>query len=319
MSWYHPSTLFDKIFESGIIIKGVTGALEFLGGLLLFFFDPSVIHQFLGAITQKELIEDPHDKIATFLLQSTEHLGGGGSRTFLIVYLWIHAVIKLIAVIGILRNQLWAYPFSLVTLSLFVLYQLYEIALHGSIGMILLTIFDFFILWLIWREWGKVRSPIVDKRDDATRESINIRLFRTTDANELSSVIIRCLREVNSKDYAADIIEKMCSYFTPEIIAKLAHERQMFVAEQNGQPVGTVSRDGNKVFTMFVNPDDAGQGIGTKLMGYIEHLVVEEGFKYIETGASITAHDFYHKLGYVDVRESETDFGLNYILRKPLR
>src|SRR5690348_9173850 len=106
MSWYHPSSLLDKIFEGGIIIKGITGALEFIGGLLLFFVDPSVIHRFLVFVTQKELLEDPHDKLVTFLLQSTQYLGDG--RLFLIIYLWIHAGIKLVAVIGILRNQLWA-------------------------------------------------------------------------------------------------------------------------------------------------------------------------------------------------------------------
>lgn len=38
----------------------------------------------------------------------------------------------------------------------------------------------------------------------------------------------------------------------------------------------------------------------------------------METGASITAHGFYLRLGYTDVRESRTEFGLNYVLRKPL-
>jgi len=79
-----------------------------------------------------------------------------------------------------------------------------------------------------------------------------------------------------------------------------------------------VSRDENKVFTMFVNPDYAGSGVGSRLMDYIESLAAGEGFSFMETGASITAHDFYRKRGYVDVRESETEFGLNYILRRPL-
>lgn len=147
---------------------------------------------------------------------------------------------------------------------------------------------------------------------------MSIRLFKLADASELSRVITRCLREVNSKDYTADIIEKMCAHFTPEVIAKLAQERQMLVAEQNGKPVGTVSREGNKVFTMFINPDLRNRGIGRRLMERVEDLAAEEGFEYMETGASITAHDFYRKLGYLDVRESETNFGLNYILQKPL-
>jgi uncharacterized membrane protein len=161
MSTFRPTNLFDKIFEGGIILKGASGAIEFLTGLVLFFVSPTAIHNFLVFITQRELIEDPHDKIANFLLQHTQHVGSG-SRVFIIAYLWVHALIKLIAVIGILKNQLWAYPFSLITLGLLMLYQLYTIFfVHPTIGMILLTIFDVFILWLIWREYGKVKALLV--------------------------------------------------------------------------------------------------------------------------------------------------------------
>ena len=70
--------------------------------------------------------------------------------------------------------------------------------------------------------------------------------------------------------------------------------------------VGTVSRDGNQVYAMFVDPDRAGHGIGRRLMQHIEHLAAEEGHDYLEGGASITARDFYLRLGYIDVRESRT-------------
>lgn len=159
MSWYHPSSLLDKIFEGGIILKGISGGLEFIGGLLLFFVDPSAIHRFISFITQQELLEDPNDKIANTLLNATQNIGTNG-RGFLIIYLWIHALIKLIAVIGILKNQLWAYPFSLIALGTLMIYQVYSIIVDKSIGMVLLTIFDVFILWLIWREYGKAKLSL---------------------------------------------------------------------------------------------------------------------------------------------------------------
>jgi len=157
MSWYRPANLFDKIFEGGIILKGVDGALEFVGGLLVLFVSPATLHNFITLITHRELVEDPHDKVANLLVHATNHYAAGG-RTFLVIYLWVHAAIKLIAVVGILKNQLWAYPFSLITLGLLVMYQLYSIFfVKASASMILLTLFDVFILWLIWREYGKVR------------------------------------------------------------------------------------------------------------------------------------------------------------------
>lgn len=160
MSTFHPTSLFDKIFEGGIILKGISGALEFLSGLLLLFISPATMHNFITFVTQRELLEDPHDKVANLLVHSTQHFGSG-SRVFIIAYLWIHATIKLVAVIGIIKNQLWAYPFSLVTLGLLMLYQLYTIFfIHATIGMVLLTIFDVFILWLIWQEYGKVKHTL---------------------------------------------------------------------------------------------------------------------------------------------------------------
>jgi uncharacterized membrane protein len=160
MSWYHPSNLFDKVFEGGIILKGIDGALEFLGGLLVLFVSPTALHNFIAFITHRELVENPHDKIANLLIHATSHYADGG-RTFLVIYLWIHAAIKLIAVIGILKNLLWAYPFSLISLGLLVIYQLYDIFfVRVSVGMVLLTLFDVIIIGLIWREYNKVRQTL---------------------------------------------------------------------------------------------------------------------------------------------------------------
>ena len=144
-----------------------------------------------------------------------------------------------------------------------------------------------------------------------------VRKFEAADAPVVAGLIGRCLREVNSRDYSAEIIERMCAHFDAGRIAELATQREMFVAESDGV-VGTVSRDGNKVYTMFVRPDVAGQGVGRILMRHIEALAAAEGHGFMETGASITAHEFYRRLGYVDVRTSETEFGFNFILLRPL-
>jgi GNAT superfamily N-acetyltransferase len=145
-----------------------------------------------------------------------------------------------------------------------------------------------------------------------------IRPFRSGDGAAVSSIIVRCLREINIRDYPAEIITRMCAHFSAAQIEELAQDRQIFVAIEEQAVVGTVSRDGNKVFTMFVQPAMIGRGVGRQLMHHIEALAADEGYDYMETGASITAHGFYLRLGYVDVRTSETDFGLNYILRKSL-
>jgi uncharacterized membrane protein len=159
MSWYHPTTLLDKVFEGGLVIKGVLAAGEFLSGLLLLFISPASIHRFLAFITQQELTEDPHDKLAHFILHSADSLNVS-NKGFVVAYLWTLAVIKLIAVIGILRNILWVYPFAFVSLGLIMLYQVYSISVHPTVGLSLLTAFDIFILIMIWREYSKAKIKL---------------------------------------------------------------------------------------------------------------------------------------------------------------
>lgn len=148
--------------------------------------------------------------------------------------------------------------------------------------------------------------------------TVLVRAFLPCDADVVAALVQRCLREVNSRDYSSMIIDKMCAHFRPDRFNVLAESRDIYVAAEQTGVVGTVSRDGNKVFTMFVDPDVAGTGIGRALMEHIEVLAAGEGHGHMETGASITGHDFYLRLGYTDVRESETDFGFNWIMHKPL-
>jgi uncharacterized membrane protein len=157
MAWFKPTSVLDKTYEIGIALKGLDGALEVLGGFLLLLIKPSTINHLVVLLTQRELAQDPHDFIATHLLHSGQHLATGGT-IFAVIYLWGHGIIKLVVVIALLRNKLWAYPFSFVTLGLFVAYQTYQIARDHSIGLILLTVFDLFIIWLIWREYKQVRA-----------------------------------------------------------------------------------------------------------------------------------------------------------------
>jgi GNAT superfamily N-acetyltransferase len=107
--------------------------------------------------------------------------------------------------------------------------------------------------------------------------TVEIRRFRPADSVAVADVIERCLREVNSRDYPSDTIELMCAHFTPRQIERLAAERQMFVAVDQGDVVGTVSRDGNKVYTMFVHPRTIGQGVGRRLMVHVEALAAASG------------------------------------------
>jgi len=143
--------------------------------------------------------------------------------------------------------------------------------------------------------------------------------FKPEDADEVVAIIHRALFEVNSADYSAETIQSMVEELTPQALKDLALKRDVFVAKQNDRAVGTVSLDANKVFTLFVDNSLHDKGVGRELMDYVERLGKDRGYEEIELPASLTAHTFYLKLGYIDVRETHSDeHGTNIIMRKKL-
>jgi uncharacterized membrane protein len=144
----------DRVFEVGIVLKGLDGVLETIGGLLLLAVTPATINTVVASLTQHELSEDPNDLVATHLLGYAQGLSGT-SVTFAALYLLAHGIVKVVLVAALLRNQLWAYPWMIGFLTLFIGYQLYRLILHPALGLGALTVFDAVIVWLTWREWRK--------------------------------------------------------------------------------------------------------------------------------------------------------------------
>ena len=156
---FRPQNWLDRVFEIGIIGKGLNGAAELVGGLLLLFLSPDRIHRVLVALTQGELSEDPKDVIATHLLHTANGLTGH-AVLFGAVYLLAHGIVKVVLVVALLRNKVWAYPWMIVVLLLFIAYQVYRIALHATAGLVALTVFDLVIVALTWREYGQQRRRL---------------------------------------------------------------------------------------------------------------------------------------------------------------
>jgi uncharacterized membrane protein len=170
---FHPSNWLDRAFEVGIIAKGLDGLVEIVGGLSLLFLSPRDISRFAVRITQEELSEDPHDLVATYLLHTANGLTGH-AVLFGAVYLLSHGIVKVVLVIALLRNRLWAYPWMIGVLVIFIVYQLYRIALRPTAGLIALTVFDALIVALTIREYRVQRrlraekSTAVGERDAKT-------------------------------------------------------------------------------------------------------------------------------------------------------
>lgn len=144
------------LFRVSVILKGVNAGIEIIGGLLLYAISTSTMTAWVDRLTQEELFQDPNDRIAHFFLTSAQHISFDG-KSFAAFYLLSHGIIKILLVVGLLRNKLWAYPTSLVVLTGFIAYQLYRFSHTHALGLIALTIFDLVVIVLIWHEYQRVR------------------------------------------------------------------------------------------------------------------------------------------------------------------
>ena len=146
------ANILHQIFALGIWVKGLDGLLEIVGGLLLLLSSGTSLNQIVISLTQHELVEDPHDLIATAARHAVAHLSAG-TQIFASVYLIAHGLIKIVLVSALLRGKRWAYPVAIGFLSLFIAYQLYRLSYQYSLGLALLTLFDLVIVCLTWREY----------------------------------------------------------------------------------------------------------------------------------------------------------------------
>lgn len=132
-----------------------------------------------------------------------------------------------------------------------------------------------------------------------------IRRFCEDDAEKVSVMIICTLKTTNSKDYSEEAINALEKVMQPSDISERAAWTHFYVVEDNDMIIGCGaigpywgSETESSLFTIFVMPEYQGKGIGRKI---IETLEQDEYFlraKRVEVPASITAVNFYRKLGY---------------------
>ncbi|MBR5404681.1 MAG: GNAT family N-acetyltransferase [Oscillospiraceae bacterium] len=134
---------------------------------------------------------------------------------------------------------------------------------------------------------------------------MNIRKFRAEDAEAVSALILYTFRISNSRDYPPEYGEALAKTLTPDGIRRRAESAHGYVAADGETVVGCGmiapffgSETESILLTIFVLPEYQGRGIGRQI---VETLEQDEYFlraARIEIPASVTAVEFYRKLGY---------------------
>lgn len=160
---------FQRLYVVTIIFKGVDGLIELIAGIMLLV-APGLLHQLLAFVSGQARLSHGHfmQVIADNIARIDSDLTRGGV-VVVILFLVTHGIIKLALVVALLKKLLWAYPYALLVLGLFFLYQLYVWVVHPTIGMAFFTVLDAIIIVIVWGEWRKL---LHEKPAQASRSSV---------------------------------------------------------------------------------------------------------------------------------------------------
>ncbi len=148
--------IIDRAFDIGVILKGIDGFIEIIGGMLLFFISPAQINSFILLIAQHELSQDPKDILFNFLIKASQQLSVK-AEIFTAIYFLTHGIIKVGLIAALLGKKLWAYPTAIIFFTAFGVYQIYRYFYSHAVSMLILTVFDIVIIVLTWMEYKRIK------------------------------------------------------------------------------------------------------------------------------------------------------------------
>jgi uncharacterized membrane protein len=152
-----PGRRTERLFRAALLVKGLDGAAELVAAVVLLLVPAAAVHQVVANIISRDLLGPPDGFLTRHLVAGTEEFASG-NRTFVVVYLGLHGVVKLALVWALLRRWRPAYPVAAVVLGVFVVYELIRAVHTGSVVLPLLAVLDVLIIVFILREYRLLRT-----------------------------------------------------------------------------------------------------------------------------------------------------------------
>ena len=147
----------ERLFRIAMAVKGLDGLIELIGGITLLLVSQAEVQRVIAAVVTRDLLGPPDGSLTRHFVAGTAEFASG-NRTFAVLYLLLHGVLKVGLVIALLRHWLPAYPVAIVVLGLFVVYELYRATQTGSVLLPVLALVDVAVIALVVREYRALRS-----------------------------------------------------------------------------------------------------------------------------------------------------------------
>ena len=132
----------------------------------------------------------------------------------------------------------------------------------------------------------------------------DIRLFREEDLMSLKSMIHRVIATCYPGHYGTEAVRFFIDYHDEQAIRKDAREGCAVVLDRAGRTIGTGTLVGDEIKRVFVDVMVQRQGIGRRIMRFLEEKARSSGVTTVRLDASLPAKAFYDTLGYITMEKT---------------
>ena len=152
-----PDTTTDRLLRAALLLKGLDGAVELLAGVALAVVGARELGGLTRRVVEHHLLGSPRGALAERFAAGEAALTGG-DRTFAVVYLIAHGLVKLGLVVALLREVRPAYPLAIGVLAVFVVYEALRAARTGSAALWAAAALDLAVIALVLREYRRLTA-----------------------------------------------------------------------------------------------------------------------------------------------------------------
>ena len=144
---------------------------------------------------------------------------------------------------------------------------------------------------------------------------MSIRPAGEQDAQAISKLIHRTIREVNVREYGEEGIAPLLEWNGETRIREALRSMEFLVCEKQGQIVGVGGLDTMSGYLSrgYVLPEWQGKGIGTALLERLESIARSHRMQEVHLDATLTSTRFLERRGYHPLGERVASNGFHYI------
>lgn len=124
-----------------------------------------------------------------------------------------------------------------------------------------------------------------------------IRLAEIKDLENVLQITRDTTSQIYSHYYAEGVVKFFLEHHSRENVLSDIENGIVWLLEEDGCKVGTVTIKGNAVNRLFVLPEYQSHGYGSRLMDFAEAKIAEK-YSYVHLDSSLAAKEMYLKRGY---------------------